>query len=66
VCDVTFIAQEPSNAPKSGLGFMQQKPQSFLDQIKVAESIVPKEPPPEFEYIADPPSISGFDLYVRF
>lgn len=26
--------------------------------------MVPKEPPPEFEFIADPPSISAFDLDV--
>lgn len=28
------------------------------------ETVVPKEPPPEFEFIADPPSISAFDLDV--
>lgn len=26
--------------------------------------MIPKEPPPEFEFIADPPSISAFDLDV--
>ena len=26
------------------------------------EPVVPKEPPPEFEFVADPPSISAFDL----
>lgn len=30
----------------------------------IHESVVPKEPPPEFEFIADPPSISAFDLDV--
>lgn len=30
----------------------------------IQEAIVPKEPPPEFEFIADPPSISAFDLDV--
>lgn len=30
----------------------------------IQETIVPKEPPPEFEFIADPPSISAFDLDV--
>merc|ERR1719431_393216 len=29
-----------------------------------AEPIVPKEPPPEYEFLADPPSISAFDLDV--
>ena len=28
------------------------------------ESIVPKDPPAEFEFLADPPSISAFDLDV--
>ena len=27
------------------------------------EPAVPKEPPPEPEFICDPPSISAFDLY---
>ena len=26
------------------------------------EVVVPKEAPPEFEFLADPPSISAFDL----
>lgn len=30
------------------------------------QQFVPKEPPPEFEFIADPPSISALDLYVSF
>lgn len=30
----------------------------------IHETIVPKEPPPEFEFMADPPSISAFDLDV--
>ena len=30
--------------------------------IQLPEPIIPKEPPPEFEFIADPPSISAFDL----
>jgi splicing factor 3A subunit 1 len=52
--------QEPSNI-KSGFGYMLQKPQA-VEQIKLAEVVTPKEPPPEFEFIADPPSISAFDL----
>lgn len=36
-----------------------------FQQVQVIqETIVPKEPPPEFEFIADPPSISAFDLDV--
>lgn len=40
---------------------------SFFPQVQsqvIQETIVPKEPPPEFEFIADPPSISAFDLDV--
>uniref|UniRef100_A0A087YFQ4 Splicing factor 3a, subunit 1 n=1 Tax=Poecilia formosa TaxID=48698 RepID=A0A087YFQ4_POEFO len=39
---------------------MKQKVQSQVIQ----ETVVPKEPPPDFEFIADPPSISAFDLDV--
>lgn len=37
---------------------MQQTP------VTIAEPPVPKEPPPEFEFMADPPTISALDLYV--
>ncbi len=33
--------------------------------VTIAEPIVPKEPPPEFEFLADPPTISALDLYVN-
>lgn len=37
--------------------------QKQLDASKILqESVVPTEPPAEFEFIADPPSISAFDL----
>lgn len=40
---------------------------SFQKQIpQLIETIVPKDPPPAFEYIADPPTISAIDLYVFF
>ena len=39
---------------------VQQKQQELLKQA--TEQFVPKEPPPEFEFIADPPSISALDL----
>jgi hypothetical protein len=55
------LGLEPS-ALKSGMGYMLQK-QLAPEQLKVAtEAQVPREPPPEFEFIADPPSISAFDL----
>ena len=31
-------------------------------QRKKEEPVVPKEPPPDYEFLADPPSISAFDL----
>lgn len=37
---------------------MQQTP------VTIVEPPVPKEPPPEFEFLADPPTISALDLYV--
>ena len=57
-----ILGQEPSAAKTgSGLGIApQQKAQQ--EQLKIIEPVVPKEPPPEFEFIADPPSISAFDL----
>ncbi|KAG9270543.1 splicing factor 3A subunit 1 [Astyanax mexicanus] len=61
--------QEPSAAvPKvmqqqSLQQSQQQLPQKVQAQV-IHETIVPKEPPPEFEFIADPPSISAFDLDV--
>lgn len=39
------------------------KQQELLKQV-AEQSFVPKEPPPEFEFVADPPSISALDLYV--
>lgn len=61
-------AQEPSAAiPKvmqqQQQAAQQQLPQKVQAQV-IQETIVPKEPPPEFEFIADPPSISAFDLDV--
>uniref|UniRef100_A0A3Q3RTM5 Splicing factor 3a, subunit 1 n=1 Tax=Mastacembelus armatus TaxID=205130 RepID=A0A3Q3RTM5_9TELE len=61
-------AQEPSAAvPKvmqqQAMQQSQQLPQKVQSQV-IQETIVPKEPPPEFEFIADPPSISAFDLDV--
>ncbi|KAJ8955651.1 hypothetical protein NQ314_006860 [Rhamnusium bicolor] len=38
----------------------QQKQQEILKQVE--QPFIPKEPPQEFEFIADPPSISALDL----
>lgn len=41
----------------------QQKQQELLKQAQTQEKpFVPKDPPPEYEFIADPPSISALDL----
>lgn len=41
----------------------QLKQQEFLKQAQVLEQpFVPKDPPAEFEFVADPPSISALDL----
>ncbi|KAM9743970.1 splicing factor 3A subunit 1 isoform 2-T4 [Menidia menidia] len=60
--------QEPSAAvPKvmqqQAMQQSQQLPQKVQSQV-IQETVIPKEPPPEFEFIADPPSISAFDLDV--
>lgn len=52
--------QEPQ-VPK-GQGFGLSKPAEVAKIIQ--EPVIPTEPPPEFEFIADPPSISAFDLDV--
>ncbi|XP_013393875.1 splicing factor 3A subunit 1-like [Lingula anatina] len=55
--------QEPA-APKASLGLGLPVKQQEVVKAPVVQEIVPKEPPPEFEFIADPPSISAFDLDV--
>lgn len=52
---------EPNFAQKSGFGYQLQKP---LQEPLLAAKDPPKEPPPEFEFVADPPSISAADLDV--
>lgn len=44
----------------------QQSATSAKQEISkiVEQPIVPKEPPPEFEFVADPPSISALDLDI--
>ncbi|XP_045467739.1 splicing factor 3A subunit 1 [Harmonia axyridis] len=60
--------QEPSAGLPAALNKLsvsaaaQQKQQEILRQIE--QPFVPKDPPPEFEFIADPPSISALDLDI--
>lgn len=46
--------------PKAVTSATQLKQQEILKQI--AEPFVPKDPPSDFEFLADPPSISALDL----
>ncbi|XP_067623072.1 splicing factor 3A subunit 1 [Eurosta solidaginis] len=41
----------------------QQKQQELLKQV-IEQQFVPKDPPADFEFIADPPSISALDLDI--
>ncbi|CAH1990541.1 unnamed protein product [Acanthoscelides obtectus] len=60
--------QEPSAALNQAISKLsvtpaaQQKQQEILKQVE--QPFVPKDPPPEFEFIADPPSISALDLDI--
>lgn len=55
-----FVAFEP--APAVATGPTRTAPQ--LAPTVPSAPAIPKEPPPEPEFIADPPSISAFDLWV--
>nr|CAD7266173.1 unnamed protein product [Timema shepardi] len=47
---------------KALLSATQQKQQDILKQVE--QPFIPKDPPAEFEFIADPPSISALDLDI--
>lgn len=50
----------PTAAPPSLA--IQQKQQEILKQMQPDVPQIPKEPPPEFEFVVDPPSISAMEL----
>lgn len=54
----------PGRPPQQTVSQVQQLKQQELLRSAVLEATAPKEPPPDFEFIADPPSISAFDLDV--
>ncbi|KAK0152110.1 Splicing factor 3A subunit 1 [Merluccius polli] len=56
--------QEPSAAVPKVMQQQALQQSQQLPQKVIHEAVIPKEPPPEFEFIADPPSISAFDLDV--
>uniref|UniRef100_A0A1B6CAA6 Splicing factor 3A subunit 1 n=1 Tax=Clastoptera arizonana TaxID=38151 RepID=A0A1B6CAA6_9HEMI len=60
--------QEPAVAPpgiqqKTVASATQLKQQELLKQVS-EQPFIPKDPPTEFEFIADPPSISALDLDI--
>lgn len=65
----TFLGLDAASNLPAGIQKLQVstaahlKQQELLKQV-AEQSFVPKEPPPEFEFVADPPSISALDLYV--
>ncbi|XP_052872500.1 splicing factor 3A subunit 1 [Anopheles cruzii] len=64
-------ADPASSGGPGGLGLQklqvssatQQKQQELLKAV-TEQQFVPKDPPPEYEFIADPPSISALDLDI--
>lgn len=46
---------------KLSISSIAQKQQELL-KLATEQQFQPKEPPPEFEFVADPPSISALDL----
>jgi len=55
------VAKVVPDTPQSAVAHKQSE---LLKSVRKEETIVPKDPPAEFEFIADPPSISAFDLDV--
>ncbi|XP_023330282.1 splicing factor 3A subunit 1-like isoform X2 [Eurytemora carolleeae] len=57
---------EVERVDKKGPAEVSKKQAEVIKAIahKKEEPLVPKEPPPEYEFLADPPSISAFDLDV--
>ncbi|XP_018321307.1 splicing factor 3A subunit 1 [Agrilus planipennis] len=61
-------AQEPSAALSGAISKLsvssaaQQKQQEILKSVE--QPFVPKDPPTDFEFVADPPSISALDLDI--
>ncbi|XP_026676150.1 splicing factor 3A subunit 1 [Diaphorina citri] len=58
------VKEAPAPAQKALTTATQQKQQELLKQVTTEQPFVPKDPPKEFEFIADPPSISALDLDI--
>ncbi|XP_078679823.1 splicing factor 3A subunit 1-like [Branchiostoma floridae x Branchiostoma belcheri] len=63
VTDIKEGKVQESMIPKVTNLSQLQTPKVSQPQV-VQETIVPKEPPAEFEFVADPPSISAYDLDI--
>jgi len=55
---------EPEKVKTLPTESVAKKQSDLLKSVTKEDVIVPKEPPPEYEFLADPPSISAFDLDV--
>jgi len=55
---------EPEKVKALPTESVAKKQSELLKSVTKEDVIVPKEPPPEYEFLADPPSISAFDLDV--
>jgi len=55
---------EPEKVKALPTESIAKKQSEILKSVTKEDVIVPKEPPPEYEFLADPPSISAFDLDV--
>lgn len=60
---IMFIILGPEVGQVAPKPAVQQKQQELLKQAE-QKIFVPKEAPPEFEFVADPPSISALDLDI--
>ncbi|XP_059485983.1 splicing factor 3A subunit 1 isoform X2 [Neocloeon triangulifer] len=56
------ITEAPGGIQKPLLASAQQKQLEILKQVE--QPFIPREPPAEFEFVADPPSISALDLDI--
>jgi splicing factor 3A subunit 1 len=57
---IIAVTEAPGGTQKLLLASAQQKQLEILKQVE--QPFIPREPPPEFEFVADPPSISALDL----
>jgi len=58
------VEPEKVKAIETSTTTVAKKQSELLKSVQKEQVIVPKEPPAEFEFLADPPSISAFDLDV--